>query len=257
MAKIRIRGLENLINFTCHPLRYLASWRQDNELRRFPIYCVMCGYNEHENVEKAIESVIGKADVLVFIDKNGSLQDQVEGFAHRIPIQYHVKHRLNLIESRMFAIEQIPHDAWIMLVDADEVVVVNEYYLHNLLDRRACYRTEKYVRHSAFKELYAMNDYHPFLMPNDEGVYFKPNRDLPRYAGRYINLYTVCIENRAWCKNKRHQYYRTNYWRAWQASPYKGRPIEEYILAVEGEIPDDKTVEEWYEWIISKGVQTR
>jgi len=238
-----------------NPVRYLSSFIPNPSLREKPIVCVMCGYNEQDNITDSLLSLVGKIDKMIFVDKNGALRYYVMPFITAFDIDYYVKPELNLLESRKFAINQTPKGSWVIFVDADEIMLASSSYLRSLIKRNVCYRTQKYVTHKEFNELYAMNDYHPFIMLNDGGIYFAPPKDLPRYRGRAVNLKTVCIENRSWCKSKRHQYYRTNYWRAWQASEYKHLPIEEYILAVNGEIPDDKTVEEWYDWITSKGTQ--
>jgi len=255
VTKKDFRFLRNVWNCLRHPIRYLSAFTSNPELKKNRIYCVMCGYNEIENVESAIQSIIGVADKLIFVDKNGIMKDQVLSFDGDIDIEYYVKPELNLLESRSFAIDRIPYWGWILVVDADEIVLVTRSFLKGLSDRKACYRTRMRVIHGAFEGTYAMNDFHPFFMYNDDGVYFAPPRDVPRYAGRNINLSTVCKENRAWCKDKRHLYYRATYWKGWQFSELKDKPIDDYILSVEGELPTDDFINSWYEWIISRGKQ--
>jgi len=248
--------LGNLLNLVLYPRRYLSSFIVNDDLKKKPLVCIMCGYNEFENIGKALAGLVGKVDKLIFVDKNGALKEHIMNYSNILDIDYYVKPELNLLESRRFAISKAPKDVWIIVVDADEIVLVNSHYLRNLLFRNVCYKTKKQIIHSAFDTIYAMNTHHPFIMYNDGGIHFKPLKDVPRYAGRSVNLDIICIENRAWCKSKRQQYYRTNYWRKWQNSEYKHLPIEHYIFAIHGEIPDDETVNEWYDWIISKGIQT-
>ncbi len=251
--KKSFRFLRNLSYCIKHPIRYVSTFFSNSSLRASPIYCIMCGYNEHDNIENAIEGILGIADHLIFVDKNGRMADAVLQYNHEIPITYYVKPRMNLVESRSFAISKIPINVWILVVDADEIMLVTRSYLEQLMDRKACYRTKMTVIHTAFEGTYTMNDFHPFLMYNDNGVFFSPPKDLPRYAGRNINLPIICKENRSWSKNKRHLYYRSLYWKKWQFSNYSNRPIEEFIIYLDGKIPSDEVIKTWYAGIVQKG----
>lgn len=194
----------------------------------------------------SLDSLVGKVDQLIFIDKNGALEKIVKSYASALNIDYETRADLNLRESRLYALSKIPLSSWVILVDADELVLLTREELLKLMVRRVCYRTKMDVT-LADEGVVAQNDYHPFLMYHDGSIYFRKGRDVPRYTGRYINLGEVCKENRSWSKNKRHLFYRIIYWKAWQYSGLKAEPIEKYILSVAQELPTDEQVAEWYE----------
>jgi hypothetical protein len=244
--KHNFRFVQNLVSFLIAPARYLNTFYSSDHYAARPLYGLMCGYNEQENIVASLDSLVGKLDGLIFIDKNGALEKIVKTYSSLIEIDYETRPDLNLRESRLYALSKIPLDSWVILVDADELVLLSREELEALMVRRVCYRTKMDVT-LADEGVVAQNDYHPFLMFNDGSIYFREKRDVPRYTGRYINLDQVCKENRSWSKNTRHLFYRIIYWKAWQYSGLKAGPIEDYIRSVAQELPTDEEVAEWYE----------
>lgn len=235
-----------MVSFLITPARYINTFYSSDHYKARPLYGLMCGYNEQDNIVASLDSLVGKLDQLIFIDKNGALEKIVKTYSSLIEIDYEVRADLNLRESRMYALSKIPLDSWVLMVDADELVLLSREELEALMVRRVCYRTKMDVT-LGDEGVVAQNDYHPFLMYRDGSVYFRRGRDVPRYTGRYINLEKVCKENRSWSKSKRHLYYRLVYWKAWQYSDLKAGPIEDYILSFNQALPTDEMVAEWYE----------
>lgn len=237
--------MENVYNFLIGPAKYLETFGYWGSMRTLPIYVIMCGYNEQENLMDALESLEGKVDHVIFIDKNGALENIVRLYTSILKIDYEIRADLNLRESRRYALTKIPSLAWVLIVDADEVLLVDRADLMALMVRRVCYRTKMNV---TMGELGVVNQnvHHNFFMFNDGQIYFRKKRDVPRYKGRYVNLDFLAKENRAWSKDKRHLYNRFIYWKDWQYSRMRNGPIEDYIKTVGGP-PSDETVSAWYE----------
>ena len=215
------------------------------EMRSRGVYCVMCGYNEQENIELALDSLVGKIEGLIFIDKNGALREYVEKYSSSFKIIYEVRPDLNLRESRRYAMTLIPLHTWVLTVDADELLLMSREDLEALMVRKVCYRTKMGIIIHDDGQV-AENAFHNFFMYHDGSIFFRKQRDIPRYRGRHINLREVCKENRSWVKSKRHLFYRFMYWKAWQYSRFRAGPIEDYILSISQEIPTDEEVAAWY-----------
>jgi len=243
--KLSLRFVENLVNFMRSPARYLDTFGYFPSTRERGLFVIMCGYNEQENIMLALESLEGKVDGVIFIDKNGALEKIVKLYTSVIKIDYEIRSDLNLRESRMYALTKIPSFAWVLIVDADERLLLSKNDLMKLMVRKVCYRTKMNVIMNELGEV-DQNDFHNFLMYNDGSIFFREGRDVPRFDGRHINLDIVAKENRSWCKSKRHLYYRFMFWKDWQYSKLRAGPIEYYIKTV-GERPSDEKVAAWYE----------
>lgn len=243
-----------MYNFLIDPLGYLATFGEGFQIDEYlgtyslvrrPVYCVMCGYNEQENIELALASLVGKIEGLIFIDKNGALKEYVEKYSSSFRVHYEARPDLNLRESRRYALTLIPFFTWVLIVDADELLLMSREDLEALMVRKVCYRTRmNIIIHG--EGLASMNAYHNFFMYHDGSIFFRKKRDIPRYRGRHINLGEVCKENRAWVKSKRHLFYRFMYWKPWQYSIQRRGPIEDYIRTL-GELPTDEEVDAWHE----------
>lgn len=230
---------------TITPTVTVAQYRGFYSMMNRGVYCVMCGYNEQENIVLALDSLVGKIKGLMFIDKNGALEKIVKSYSSVMNIHYEARPDLNLRESRRYALSKIPLNTWVLIVDADEVLLLSREELDPLMVRKVCYRTKmNIIIHD--EGHVAMNHFHNFFMYHDGSIFFRKRRDIPRYRGRHINLDVICKENRSWCKDKRHLFYRFMYWKPWQYSRFRFGPIEDYIKSV-GEIPTDELVDEWYE----------
>ena len=239
-----VRCLKNVENLIRKPLGYMQSYTVDSVKRR--IVCVMCGYNEQRNVGDAIASIVGKVDKLIFIDKNGALKSRVLSFENQVDIEYYERSDLNLRESRQYAVSLIENYSWVLVLDADEVLKTTRDTLTRLMAHPVCYRTRMSIPHPDLDGTQMYNDYHPFFMINNGNIYFTEAKDIPRFHGRYIDLSGLHKENRSWNKNLKHVFYRYNYWKPWQHSDKKDRPIEEYILAQHGKLPTKREMQRWY-----------
>ena len=229
--RYNVKNLKNLFfNFKTFFLSYMLK----NNSRT--IGCVMCVWDEEENIEDAINSSKDIVSKYYIIDKNGRMKNYLDQFLEEgLNIYYEIKPKMNLQESRRYAINLMSEN-WVLIQDGDEIVLEPEL-VKALTDKQyVCYQTRMIADNGN-----RIQPYHTFLFHKtdidiknkDNSLkfgralhYFEVQKDIPRYKGRYIRLNKIVKENRNLKKSRKREL--RKYWEEWQYSNYDGS-LEEYV----------------------------
>ena len=106
------------------------------------IHAVICVFNAVETIEKTLDSLLGKVDVIIIVDNkwigfedgtkfinsyDGTIDKIMEwGLKHRdeVFLRYFLVHkRMHQYEARNFALKFVPEGDWVFVIDSDEYVV--------------------------------------------------------------------------------------------------------------------------------------
>lgn len=221
------------------PNNYIKSLKKDPTLQTAEVSAIMCVWDEKENVEKAILSSHELVTRYIVVDKNGDtiptikkIQDDLD-----LDIECYTKPKLNLKESRKFALDQIKSE-WILIQDGDEI------FNNATGEPNSIYNLRKYMvfpnviiksRMNVLKLDYLHtqpinNAHHAFLLHNNGDIHFG-KADIPRGKGRVINLKPIYKFNLSSIKPIDRLYYRHKYWKMYERSGLSNEysTIQEYV----------------------------
>lgn len=101
---------------------YFSNIKNNPELSKGEVACIMCVWNEQPMVPLALESSKDFVSRYIIIDKNGETTPTIEKYAKlwNLNIEIYIKPKMSLRESRLFAASKIS-EPWILIQDGDEV----------------------------------------------------------------------------------------------------------------------------------------
>ncbi|MBA7490901.1 hypothetical protein ES702_01444 [subsurface metagenome] len=257
MSKFRYgkRGFLRIrLSWLLHHLKYLKyyimSLKIHPELSLYSIDCIMCVWDEYENIDLAIKSAINFVDRFIIIDKNGKCERIVNFFKDKTNIEYYIKPELNLTESRLYAISKSKAN-WILILDGDEVL--------NNVDKLRGYMNHKHIilrtRMNRLVGKYNLteplqNSYHNFLYHNNNTFFIKKG-NIPLLKGRGVFLKDIFKFNLN-VKNPLRMYIRLYHWDTYDkyVDHVKYPSIEQWLIDDMGLRPTQYYLDEWYKEFI-------
>lgn len=258
MSKFRYgnRGLFSIkLSWLVHHLKcikyYIKSFKVYPKLMKGSIDCIMCVWDEIDNIDLAILSAISFVDRFIIIDKNGKCERIVNFFKDKTNIEYYIKPELNLSESRLYAISK-SNAEWILILDGDEVLTkkykLRAYMNHKNIILRT--RMNRLVGKYSLTEL-LQNGYHSFLYHNNN-TFFKGKGNIPSMKGRGILLNDIYKFNLN-VKSPLRMYIRRFHWDVYDkyVDHVKYPSIYEWVIEVMEFKPTQYYLDEWYKEFIN------
>jgi len=192
--------LSRIMHQLTTPSRLLGSYTEREE--KIDVGCVMCVWNEADNVELAIESSKDFVSKYIIIDKNGETIPTIRKIEekYQLNVEYHIKPDMNLIESRRYGVERVK-ETWILILDGDEVLLPN-MLLEKMKYKNTYIRTCKNIIYPKQQTELINNGYHSILLHNNGTVYVPKKFETPRMKGRAIYLKKPCMFNLHFTKDR-------------------------------------------------------
>lgn len=235
---------------------YLSSIKNNPELSKGDVACVMCVWDEQIMVPLALESSKDFVSRYIVVDKNGNTAPIIEKYADlwNLNVEIYVKPKMSLKESRIFAISKI-NEPWILIQDGDEVFhTEGEQNISNL---RRYMKRENVIFCSKMAVLmgdlkHTINPIpiqppHKFLYHNNDTIKTGRNKeDLPDGDSYLVMLPGIWKFNCVIKHPKRH--YLRKFWVEWckETELYKKYPDIEDFVREELGINIEEEYEAWY-----------
>lgn len=235
---------------------YFLNKKNNLELSKGEVACVMCVWNEQTMVPLALESTKDFVSRYIIVDKNGKTSPIIEKYADlwNLNIEIYVKPKMSLREARLFAASKIT-EPWILIQDGDEVFHTDgeteiSNLRHHMNKENVIFCTRMTVLMGDLKHTRNSTPFQPphkFLIHNNGTVKGGiAQDDIPDSDSYLITLNGIwkfnCI-----IKDPKRQYLR-KFWDQWckDTDSYKKYPdIEDYVREELG-INTDEEYETWY-----------
>jgi len=219
---------------------YFSNTKNNPELSKGEVACIMCVWDEQLMVPLALESSKDFVSRYIVIDKNGNTAPIIEKYADlwNLNVEIHVKPKMSLREARLFAASKIT-EPWIMVQDGDEVFHTDgetdiSNLRHHMNQENVIFCTRMTVLMGDFKHTRNSTPFQPphkFLLHNNGTVKGGITQDdIPDSDSHLITLDGIwkfnCI-----IKHPKRQYLR-RFWEQWckETDSYKKYPnIEDYV----------------------------